>query len=288
MDVRTIPTEHPEYPKELAALNRPPTIYIKGRALSDIMSRPRLAIVGSRRPTAYGKKITYDFAKYFAGQGVVIVSGLAYGVDAIAHQGALDAGGITLAVLPSPVQQPAPSGNTRLAHGILEKGGALISSYAEGSESFKANFVARNEYVAALSDIVLLTEAAIDSGSRHTAKFKLEQAGSGQVMVMPGNITSALSAGGNAILAAGHAGVATGVKSVATALGLGAQQHIAAPLGDNPQEQRLLLLLADGISDGQLLHEMSGLDVIIYNQTLTMLEISAKIRPLGGNHWALA
>src|SRR5207244_4380589 len=127
------------------------------------------------------------------------------GVDAVAHQAALDAGGLTIAVLPSPLEEIYPVSHRRLAMQILEKGGALISEFPEGTPAFRGNFIARNRLVSGLSDALLITEAAEKSGSLHTARFALEQGR--EVLAVPGNITSITSAGTNNLLKAGAAPV---------------------------------------------------------------------------------
>jgi DNA processing protein len=286
MEIKTVQIHDVAYPAQLAALTKPPpAIYYQGRDLQDIMSRPRVAIVGSRSITPYGQHVTHSIATRLAEQGVVIVSGLAYGVDSEAHKAALKAGGITMAVLPSPVQAVAPSGNQYLARAILQQGGALLSSYSADSVNHKGNFVARNEYVAALSQIVIITEAARKSGSLHTANFALD--GNTHVMAVPGNITSPLSTGTNQLLASGRAAVVTNVNDILQYLGI-TNHTRTAPTGNTTAEQVILNLLMQGVCDGQSLLERSEQTITIYNHSLTMLEISGKIRALGGNQWGLA
>ena len=128
--------------------------------LETLLQRKCLAIVGSRKVSAYGRQVTAELAGKLAEQGVVIISGLALGVDAIAHQAALDAGGLTIAMLPSPLEKIYPASHRRLAEQIIAQGGALISEYPEGTEAYRWNFIGRNRLIAGLADATLITEAA--------------------------------------------------------------------------------------------------------------------------------
>ncbi len=138
---------------------------------------PTVAIVGTRKPTPYGREVTYQLSYELAKRGIVVVSGLALGTDGIAHQAALDAGGTTIAVLPTPLESIHPRTHWRLAERIVKSGGALLSEYSEHDGVYKGNFIARNRIVTALSDAVLITEAAARSGTLSTANFALEQGG---------------------------------------------------------------------------------------------------------------
>ncbi len=285
MDERAIVAGELQYPLGLQTMHHPPdVIYYRGSQLSAIMQRPRVAIVGSRAVTPYGQQVTEHFARQLSEHGVVIVSGLALGVDGIAHQAALTAGGITLAVLPTPLNRIAPASHTQLAQRIVEQGGGLLSSYPPGTISHKGHFLQRNEIVAALSDIILITEAAHKSGSLHTASFALDMGKT--VFAVPGAITNPQSAGCNHLLASG-ASPACHPNDIMQALGLH-PQAARTPRGGNEYEQCILDLIMQGIHDGGTLLTLSKLEAARFNQTLTMLEITAKIKPLGGNTWVLA
>jgi DNA processing protein len=258
-------------------------LFVCSSNLDDLMSRPKVAIVGSRRITPYGNQVTADFAGKLAGQGVVIVSGLAYGVDAVAHRAALEAGGLTIAVLPSSVETPYPAAHRGLAASIVQGGGALLSEYPAGTTSWKSNFVERNRIVSGMSDVLLITEAAVNSGTMHTARFALEQGK--DVFAVPGNITSPTSTGTNNLLKSG-AMPATSVDDILHVLGLqpGTVKQVK---GGNIVEQCILDLLADDVSEGNAILERSQLPADQFAQALTMLEITGKIRALGNNHWAI-
>lgn len=254
----------------------------------ELMQRPRVAIVGSRSVSPYGQVVAAKLAGELAAQGIVIVSGLAFGVDAIAHRAALDAKGLTLAVLPTPADSTYPRSHTQLAHELLDAGGAIVSEYQSGSRIFKTNFVARNRIVTGLSSALLIIEAAEKSGSLHTADFAIDQGI--DVLVVPGNITSPTSVGTNNLIKTG-ALVVTSADDVLLALGLQAKtkaNHYPTRIeGSNAEEQRIIDLLEQGVNEGNELLHASKLSVEQFNHHLTMLEITTKIRPLGANRWAL-
>lgn len=261
------------------------TLYVCGASLADLLERPRVAIVGSRKVSSYGKAVTTQLARELAELGVVVVSGLAIGIDGLAHGAAVEAGGQSIAVLPAGCDRIYPAGHANLAERIIEHGGALVSEYSSGSIPYKQNFIARNRIVAGLSDAVLITEAAEKSGSLHTARFALEQGV--DVLCVPGNITSATSRGTNTLIKAGAA-PATDVDDVLHVLGLERRATITNKVrGSNAHEQLVLDVLQEGITDGAELLSHSKLDIAQYNQVMTMLEIRGKIRPLGNNQWAV-
>ncbi|CAN5356258.1 DNA-processing protein DprA [soil metagenome] len=273
-----------QIPERLTAIDSPPsTLYVEGN-LAEILHSPVVAIVGSRKISTYGRDITKHLAGELAEQGIVIVSGLAFGVDSIAHQAALDAGGRVIAVLPTPLDRIYPAAHRQLARHILENGGALVSEYAAGSSVYKTNFVARNRIIAGLADATLLTEAALKSGSLHTARFALN-AGR-DVLAVPGNITSPTSEGTNNLIKSGATPV-TSADDVLHVLGLLPVNTKPHPVGANDAEQIIIDLVGSGITDGAVLQSKSNLSVTVFNQTLTMLEITGKIRSLGANQWSL-
>jgi len=260
-------------------------LYICSRNLDDLLTRPRVAIVGTRKITPYGRMVTERFSSELAGQGIVIVSGLAFGVDKLAHEAALAAGGQTIAVLPGSLSRIYPTAHTQLAERIINQGGALISEYPIGSDiAYKNQFIERNRIVAGISNALLITEAAKDSGTMHTAGFALNQGR--EVLAVPGDITKPYSEGTNNLLRTTRAQPATCTQDVLDVL------HLAAPLpkppvrGGSAVEQRLLDLLKDTITTGEELLARSELAVTEFNQALTMMEITGKIKALGNNHWA--
>lgn len=285
MKVQKLTINNTAYPSVLRDIPSPPkALYYIGTEPENWLTHPRVAIVGTRGITPYGRRVTEDFAYELAKRGVTIISGLALGVDAIAHAAALKGGGTHLAVLANGLDKIYPASNTHLARELIQKGGAIISEYPETTPSFKQNFVARNRIVAGLSDAILITEATERSGTLHTARFALEQGK--DVMVVPGNITSPASAGCNNLIKAGALPVCSledilhvlGTKNLATTT--------IVHIGETPEEQAILDELYRGTSDGHELLVATAIDPQLFAQTLTMLELSGKVRPLGSNHWA--
>ena len=285
MKVKKLTIDNSAYPSRLRDIPSPPKeLFYIGAEPEEWCKRPRVAIVGSRGISPYGRRVTEDFAYVLAKRGVTIVSGLALGVDAVAHAAALKAGGTHIAVLANGLDAIYPASNTQLARDLLKEGGVIMSEYPEGTPSFKQNFVARNRIVAGLSDAILITEATERSGTLHTAKFALEQGR--DVMVVPGNITSPNSVGCNNLIKAG----ASPVCSIEDILHvLGAKNLVTTTvvhIGDTAEEQAILDELYRGLSDAHELMVVTEIEPQLFTQTLTMLELSGKIRPLGNNHWA--
>ena len=276
-----------DVPIKLRNISDPPDrLFVRGNDVNELLKRPSVTIVGSRKVSAYGKAVTLGLAGELAKAGILIISGLALGVDSLAHKAALDAGGLTIAVLAAGVDRIYPASHYGLAMQILQQGGALVSEYEDGMPSMKHLFIARNRIASGLGDALLITEAAEKSGTLHTAAFALEQGK--PVLAVPGNITSPTSAGTNNLIKVGATPV-TCARDVFLALGLDmAEKKKQAPRSSDPNEQILLDLLFAGTSDGTELLDQSELGVSVFNQTLTMLEIRGRVRPLGNNQWALA
>lgn len=283
--VKLLTLKNTEFPEILKHIPGPPKeLFLMGE-LQPLMELPRVAIVGSRKVTPYGRQVTQQLARELAKAGVVIISGLALGVDAIAHEAALEAGGKCIAVLPTSLQEIYPASHRHLAKKILANGGALISEYPEGMPSLKQNFIERNRLVSGLSDGVLITEAAVKSGTLHTANFALDQGKT--VMAVPGNITSQTSQGTNNLLKSG-AILITEIADILSALHLTLKDlQRQLPLAANKSEQVILDIILSGVSDGSLILTESRLSPSEFNQTLTMLEITGKIRPLGSGNWGI-
>lgn len=274
------------YPLPLKNLPQPPAaIYTLGTPLEQILNGPALAVVGSRKLSNYGRAVTEKLAAELAGLGVTIISGLALGVDGIAHQAALEAGGKTIAVLPCGLDQIYPRSHQYLARQIVQRGGALVSEYAEGTAPQKHSFIARNRIIAALSQGVVITEAAEKSGSLHTARFALEQGL--PVLAVPGNITSYLSAGTNNLIKFGAIPV-TSIEDILSALNIQIKANVEdSVIASSPEEAAILEALKEGSTETADILARSRLDSIIFNQTMTMLEIHGKVKAVAG-HWHLS
>lgn len=293
------PLEH-SFLQRVSVIDKPAKhIYFIGDIPELWSNRPIVAIVGSRKPTDYGKAVTLKLASDLAAKGVIIVSGLALGHDALAAQGALDAGGTTIAIVGNGLNKIYPASNSSLADRIVKNGGAIISEYAPDYPIYKHNFLERNRLIAALSDIVIIVEANERSGTLNTAAHALAQ--NKELMVVPGNITSPLSVGCNRLLAQGAAPV-LGSEDVIEKL---QQIHssrgnktlfIDEPpqknsslslVGNNETETKILQAIASGVCDGDEIIRKIDLTASEYSIAVTMLEIAGKIKPLGANRWIL-
>jgi DNA processing protein len=179
---------------------------------------PRAAIVGSRRPSPYGEAVAEQLAADLAAAGVIVVSGLALGIDAAAHRGALNGGGTTIAVMGTGVDLVYPAAHAALAEQIVAGGGALVSQFPDGTLPRRHNFPARNLTMAALSDVVVVVEAAEGSGALITATAALELGK--DVMAVPGSVFSPLSVGTHGLIRDG-AGLVQNARDVLAALDVG-------------------------------------------------------------------
>lgn len=284
MKINKIAPETSKFLQITTTIAKPPkSLYLLGSLPAE--RKPTVAIIGTRKYTAYGRDVGYRLAYDLAARGVVIVSGLALGMDAMAHQAAVDAGGTTIAVMACGLANIYPMRHRQLALDILRTGGALISEYEPEERAYQSRFIERNRIVAGLSDGVLVIEAAAKSGTMHTANFALEQGRA--VMAVPGAINNPMSEGCNNLIKTG-ARLITDASEVLDELGLsGKPTQQQLPLGATQEEDTLLQLMATGITDGHELQQKSRLAPTVFNQTMTMLEISAKIRPLGGNNWGI-
>lgn len=281
MKINSISGSHPDFPERLRNIpDAPKRLYFAGSLPEYTLG---VAIVGTRKPTAYGKNVTSALAEKLGERGAVIISGLAHGIDAIAHQGALKSHGTTIAVLPAGLDRIYPSAHRQLAETITGSG-ALISEYPPGTPPLQYRFLERNRLVSGLADIVIVTEASARSGTMNTAAHALGQGK--DVYAVPGPITSPTSAGCNALIAQGATPIVNIDDFVEQLLPRNTQAQ-AQLFAENDAERAILELLSAGISDGEVLQAKSGLTPALYSQTMTLLEIRGAIRALGANRWSL-
>jgi DNA processing protein len=194
------------YPTRLKEIYDPPLVlYVRGDP--EVLTQPGIAMVGTRHPTPYGSGMAERLASDLAAQGLVIISGMARGVDTASHRGAISAKGKTVAVFGTGVDVIYPKENSRLSEQILALGGALISEFAMGTSAFPQNFPIRNRILSGMSVGVLVVEAAEYSGTRITARCALEQ--NRDVFAVPGNVTNKNSWGPNTLIKQGAKLVAT-------------------------------------------------------------------------------
>ena len=286
MEITKITAKQADFPNRLHKLRKPPNqLYCAGANLATLLNRPCLAIVGSRAATPYGQQITKQIATACARAGVTIVSGLAFGIDGFAHQAALEANGGTIAVLPSGLEHIYPANHQPLAKQILGQGGALVSEYVDNAAPRKHQFIDRNRLIAGLAQAVLITEAAANSGSLHTAQFA---ASLGRpVLAIPGNVSTPTSQGSNRLIQTGRAAMAIDSNDILAVLGLTAAAARASPRSNNSAEQTILDLIDRGVSSGGAILASSRLDVATFSQSLSMLQIKGYIKTVGGDNWQL-
>ncbi|MGA7752961.1 MAG: DNA-processing protein DprA [Candidatus Sulfotelmatobacter sp.] len=205
-DVTVLSMDDPLYPPRLKEIYDPPLIlYVRGEPA--VLAKPGIAMVGTRHPTPYGSGMAERLGCDLAGQGLVIISGMARGVDTASHRGAIAAKGKTIAVFGTGVDVIYPKENSRLSEQILAFGGALVSEFSMGSFAAPQNFPIRNRILSGMSIGVLVVEAAEYSGTRITARLALEQ--NRDVFAVPGNVTNKNSWGPNTLIKQGAKLVAT-------------------------------------------------------------------------------
>jgi len=278
--VRLVDDSYPRLLREVSA--PPPVLYVRGvlRPEDDLA----IGVVGTRRVSAYGRQVTEQLATGLASQGVTIVSGLARGVDTVAHNAALAAGGRTIAVQGCGPDLVYPPENAKLAARIVEEwGGAIITEYAPGVQPEAGNFPARNRIISGLSRAVLVTEAPGDSGALITARFAGEQGR--DVMAVPGNVTNRGSAGANRLIQDG-AKLVMEVADVLAELNphMAPQQRELRELlpADDVEAKLVTLLRAAG--DAQHIDDLcraSGLPTAQVSGALVMLELKGLARLVG-------
>jgi DNA processing protein len=234
----------PVYPPLLRAIHDPPSaLWIRGDASPELLARDAVAIVGARACSPYGRAVARSVAREAAAAGLTVVSGLARGVDAEAHRGALETGGITVAVLGCGVDRDYPAAHGELARRIVQQGGLVVSEYEPGVEPAPWRFPARNRVIAGLCRASVIVEARERSGALITADFALEEGR--DVLAVPGEITSVLSAGTNELIRLGAIPV-TRASDVLEPYGL-----VVAPVRSRELtelERRLLTAVAEGSS----------------------------------------
>jgi len=268
------------YPEQLRQINQSPfVIYLKGDLLDeDVWS---IAVVGTRRFSAYGQQVAEQMAWALAEQGITIVSGLARGIDGIAHQQALDAGGRTLAVLGSGLDQIYPPEHRDLAHRISQQGG-LISDYPPGTPPDGSNFPPRNRIISGLSKAVLVIEAGQRSGALITANYAADQGK--EIFAVPGKITAPLSKGTNKLIKLG-AHPLLEVQDVLDFLNMklvARQQVVRRTLPSDPKEAVLFNAVGDEPLHVDELSIKTDLPIEEVTATLAVMELKGMVRKTFG------
>ena len=270
--ITTVRRRDPVFPALLAAIHDPPArVFLRGSGAPALLDRPAVAVVGARVCSSYGRSVARSLARDLASAGLVVVSGMARGIDGEAHRGALDAGGSTVAVLGCGVDRDYPAAHAELARRI-EVGGLIVSEYEPGVEPAPWRFPARNRIIAGLCRATVVVEARERSGALITADFALEEGR--EVLAVPGEITSSLSAGTNALLRLGATPV-TRSEDVLEVFGLEAAVSEKAALG--PTAQKLLARLGDGALTADEVVRASGVEPGAVAAALVELELAGRV-----------
>jgi len=271
-EIRCIRRREHAFPDLLAAIHDPPPqLYLRGTGDVSVLELPAVAVVGARACSSYGRSVTRSLSRELAAAGLVVVSGMARGIDGEAHRGALDAGGRTVAVLGCGVDRDYPAAHAELARRICETG-LVVSEYEAGVEPAPWRFPARNRIIAGLCRSTLVIEARERSGALITADFALEEGR--DVLAVPGEITSSLSAGTNALLRLGATPV-TCAADVLEGFGIELVKPEPASLGD--VADALLRELAQGALTADELVRASRVDAAHGVATLVELELAGRV-----------
>lgn len=272
------------FPQKLLPLDDcPHYLFYKGDlSLADSQS---VAIVGTRSPSSYGRIVTERFAGALAQSGLTIISGLAYGVDSIAHRKTLDEGGKTIAVLGSGLNNIYPAEHTNLAKEIAQKG-LLLSEYSVSTKPSRYTFPLRNRIIAALSDGALITEAGEKSGTVHTKEYALDYGKN--LYAIPGSITNEKSALPNALIKTGQADCVTSADDILADFNLSQAKPEARPVQLGIVEQKIYDYLKTGEKDIDELCQNANLSVNLLSSYLTTMEINGLIRKMPGGFYTLA
>ena len=292
--------EDAQYPPLLRQIAHPPhLLYVYGE--TDLTDRFPVAVVGTRRASAYGLTHTREIAAELAQTGVCVVSGLALGIDAAAHTGALDGGGRTVAVLGSALDKPYPQENDPLMRRILESGGSVVSEYAPGTPPSRYSFLQRNRIIAGMCLGTLVTEGPRRSGALNTATRTLENGR--EVFALPGNVDSPGAQLPNMLISEG-ARLVTGAVDILSALVIEpkdapkAAQAAVAPMeapaekkphipgGLDETQRAICAALLAGEADFDALCAVSGLESVELGALLIEMELDGLVTPLAGTRYA--
>ena len=292
--------EDAQYPPLLRQIAHPPhLLYVYGE--TDLTDRFPVAVVGTRRASAYGLTHTREIAAELAQTGVCVVSGLALGIDAAAHTGALDGGGRTVAVLGSALDKPYPQENDPLMRRILESGGSVVSEYAPGTPPSRYSFLQRNRIIAGMCLGTLVTEGPRRSGALNTATRTLENGR--EVFALPGNVDSPGAQLPNMLISEG-ARLVTGAADILSALVIEPKDapkaaHAAVAPMEAPAEKKphipggldetqraICAALLAGEADFDALCAVSGLESDELGALLIEMEMDGLVTPLAGTRYA--
>jgi DNA processing protein len=281
--IKILTWQDESYPGRLKEIDQPPPVlYIRGEYLPDDLFA--VAIVGTRRVTAYGRQITEEISSFLAANGITVISGLARGVDAIAHQTTLKAGGRTIAVLGSGVDKIYPPEHRRLAEQMMERG-AVVSDYALGTPPDASNFPPRNRIISGLSLAVVVIEAGETSGALITAEFAAEQGR--EVFAVPGSILAPQSKGTNKLIQRGALPLLS-MSDLMQALDLtrvGEQKAARKVIPADETEARLMNVLGSEPLHVDEIRNQAELPIEKVSATLALMELKGMVRQVGGMNY---
>jgi len=286
LDVGYVTMYDKEYPPLLREIpDYPAILFIRGNI--EVLRLPSLAVVGSRKYSNYGAKVATTLTGACANNGLVIISGLALGIDAIAHRSALDSKGITVGVVGCGLDRIYPVSNYQLGEEIISSGGAIISEFPLGVPPMKQNFPMRNRIIAGLALGTLVIEAAESSGSLITVGLALEY--NREVFAVPGNIDSQTSEGTNKLIKDGAIPV-TETSDILRILKIEektGQTKAKELLPETDEEKKVAEALSTGAKSGDELVHLTKLNVISLNMTLTQMEMKGIVDNVGGGRYGL-
>lgn len=278
--IKILTWQDSEYPAKLKEIDQPPPVlYVRGEYLTDDLFA--VAIVGTRRITPYGRQVTEELASFLASNGITVVSGLARGVDAVAHQSALKAGGRTLGVLGSGVDVIYPPEHAKLAEQMMERG-AIISDYAPGTPPDSSNFPPRNRIISGLSLAVVVIEAGETSGALITAEFAAEQGR--EIFAVPGGIFAPQSKGANRLIQNGAQPLLK-MDDIMQALDftrIGEYKSARKVLPTDETEARLLNVIGSEPLHVDEIRNQADLPIERVSATLALMELKGMVRQVGG------
>lgn len=281
--IQVLTWDEAAYPNRLKQIDQPPPVlYVRGEILDE--DAWCVAIVGTRRVTVYGRQVAEELGVFLAQRGITVVSGLALGVDAVAHTATLRAGGRTFAVLGSGVDRIYPPENERLAAKIIERG-AILSDYAPGTPPNSVNFPPRNRIISGLSLATIVVEAGETSGALITATFAAEQGR--DVLAVPGNINAPQSKGTNRLIQQGARPLLK-PEDILDALQLElVNEHRSARniLPADALEACILQVLSSQPQHVDEIGHQSGLSIDKVSATLTLMELKGMVRQVGGMNY---
>jgi DNA processing protein len=282
-DIKILTWEDEVYPQRLKEIDQPPPVlYIRGEYLPDDLFA--VAIVGTRRVTPYGRQITEELSSFLAANNMTVISGLARGVDAVAHQTTLKAGGRTIAVLGSGVDKIYPPEHRALADQIVERG-AIVSDYAPGTPPEASNFPPRNRIISGLSLAIIVVEAGETSGALITAEFAAEQGR--EVFAVPGSIFAPQSKGTNKLIQNGALPLLS-VNDLMQALDLtrvGERKAARKIMPADTIEAKLLTILLDEPLHVDEIRNQAELPIEKVSAALVLMELKGMVRQVGGMNY---